>query len=84
MTQLTIEAPAVFKPLDQPSRYKGLHGGRGSGKSWHAVTMLVLRCLKEPGIRVVCAREIQKTLAEAADRGSDRLARRGAHVPRSA
>ena len=62
--QLTIEAPAVFKPLDQPSRYKGLHGGRGSGKSWHAATMLVLRCLREPGIRVVCAREIQKTLAE--------------------
>jgi hypothetical protein len=24
--QLTIEAPAVFKPLDQPSRYKGLWG----------------------------------------------------------
>jgi Phage terminase large subunit len=65
---LTIEAPAVFKPLDQPSRYKGLHGGRGSGKSWHAATMLVLRCLKEPGIRVVCAREIQKTLAESAKR----------------
>jgi len=37
MTQaLTIEVPAVFKPLDQSSRYKGLHGGRGSGKSWHA------------------------------------------------
>ena len=35
MTTLTIEAPAVFKPLDQPSRYKGLWGGRGSGKSWH-------------------------------------------------
>jgi phage terminase large subunit len=48
MTQtLTIEAPAVFKPLDQPSRYKGMHGGRGSGKSWHAATMLVLRCLKQ-------------------------------------
>jgi hypothetical protein len=57
-----------FKPLDQPSRYKGLHGGRGSGKSWHAATMLVLRCLKKPGIRVVCAHEIQKTLAESAKR----------------
>src|SRR4030042_2050037 len=65
---LTIDAPAVFRPLDQASRYKGLHGGRGSGKSWHAATMLVLRCLKEPGIRVVCAREVQKTLAESAKR----------------
>jgi phage terminase large subunit len=49
--QLTIDAPAVFKPLEQPSRAKGLHGGRGSGKSWHAATVLVLRCLREPGIR---------------------------------
>ena len=76
--QLTVEAPAVFKPLDRPSRYKGLHGGRGSGKSWHAATMLVLRCLREPGIRVVCAREIQKTLAESAKRLiEDRIASLG-------
>lgn len=76
--ELTIEAPAVFKPLDQPSRYKGLHGGRGSGKSWAAATMLVLRCLKEPGIRLVCAREIQKTLAESAKRLiEDRIASLG-------
>jgi phage terminase large subunit len=75
---LTIDAPSVFKPLDQPSRYKGMHGGRGSGKSWHAATMLVLRCLKEPGIRVVCAREIQKTLAESAKRLiEDRIASLG-------
>jgi phage terminase large subunit len=64
---LTIDAPAVFRPLDQPSRYKGLHGGRGSGKSWHAATMLVLRCLKEPGIRVVCAREgVKRTMHKGA------------------
>jgi len=75
---LNIDAPAVFRPLDKPSRYKGLHGGRGSGKSWHAATMLVLRCLKEPGIRVVCAREIQKTLAESAKRLiEDRIASLG-------
>jgi hypothetical protein len=24
---LTIDAPAIFKPLYKPSRYKGLHGG---------------------------------------------------------
>jgi hypothetical protein len=30
--------------------------------------MIVRRCLAEPGIRVVCAREIQKTLAESAKR----------------
>ena len=40
----------------------------GQRKDWHAVTMIVLRCLKEPGVRVLCAREIQKTLAESAKR----------------
>lgn len=74
---LTIDAPAVFQPLDQPSRYKGPHGGRGSGKSWHAATMLVLRCLKEPGIRVVCAREIQKTAESAKRLIEDRIASLG-------
>jgi phage terminase large subunit len=40
--------------------------------------MLVLRCLKELGIRVVCAREIQKTLAESAERLiEDRIASLG-------
>jgi phage terminase large subunit len=40
--------------------------------------MLVLRCLREPGIRVVCAREIQKTLAESAKRLiEDRIASLG-------
>jgi hypothetical protein len=33
--------------------------GRVRGTSWHAATMLVLRCLREAGIRVVCAHEIQ-------------------------
>jgi hypothetical protein len=35
MTELVLQTPEVFKPLDQPSRYKGAYGGRGSGKSWH-------------------------------------------------
>ena len=78
MNPLTIDAPAIFKPLYKPSRYKGLHGGRGSGKSWFAATMIVLRCLKEPGLRVVCAREVQKTLAESAKRLiEDRIAALG-------
>ena len=37
MTELTLQTPEAFKPLDQPSRYKGSYGGRGSGKSWHFV-----------------------------------------------
>ena len=66
MTELTLQTPEVFKPLDQPSRYKGAYGGRGSGKSWHFASMVVERCLLKPGSRIACIREIQKTLAQSA------------------
>ena len=29
MTELVLQTPEVFKPLDQPSRYKGAFGGGG-------------------------------------------------------
>jgi phage terminase large subunit len=41
MTHLTMLTREVFKPLDQPSRYKGAWGGRGSGKSWHFVARII-------------------------------------------
>ena len=66
MTELSLKTPEVFKPLDQPSRYKGAYGGRGSRKSWHFASMVVERCLLKPGSRIVCIREIQKTLAQSA------------------
>jgi phage terminase large subunit len=54
----------VFKPLLQPSRYKGAYGGRGSGKSHFFGEAVVERCIMHPGSRIVCVREIQKTLAQ--------------------
>ena len=60
MTDLTLQTPECFKPLDQPSRYKAAYGGRGSGKSWHFASMIVEHCLLNPGAKVVCIREIQK------------------------
>lgn len=33
MTELVLQTPIVFEPLLNPARYKGAHGGRGSGKS---------------------------------------------------
>ena len=66
MTGLTLPTPECFKPLAQPSRYKAAYGGRGSGKSWHFASMVVERCLLKPGSRIVCIREIQKTLAQSA------------------
>lgn len=52
---------AKFVPLLQPARYKGLHGGRGSGKSHVFAELLVATCLKKP-TRAVCVREVQKSL----------------------
>lgn len=58
---LDIQTPRVFLPLLEPSRYKGAHGGRGSGKSHFFAELLVERCLMQK-TDAVCVREIQKSL----------------------
>jgi phage terminase large subunit len=63
-----IETAAVFEPLLRPSRYKGAHGGRGSGKSWFFAGLLVEEHLANQGFRSVCIREVQKSLKESAKR----------------
>lgn len=65
-----IEAsiPAKLKPLLQPSRYKGVHGGRGSSKSHTFARLLLRRCKKNPGTRWVCVREIQISLQQSVKR----------------
>lgn len=68
MSVLQIETAAVFRPLLDPARYKGAHGGRGSGKSHFFGEMLVEQCLMEPGVSAVCIREVQKTLAQSSKR----------------
>ena len=54
----------MFLPLLKPARYKGAHGGRGSGKSHFFGEHLVEECIANPGTRAVCIREVQKTLAD--------------------
>lgn len=68
MTTLRIETPRVFLPLLEPARYKGLHGGRGSGKSHFFAESLVERCLMHPGTRWACIREVQKSLEQSVKR----------------
>lgn len=66
---LRIQTPRVFVPLLQEGmRYKGAWGGRGSGKSWFFASYIIERCISESGLRVVCVREVQKTLRESAKR----------------
>lgn len=59
--KLEIDTPRVFKPLLRPARYKGAHGGRGSGKSHFFAELLIERCVTQK-TNWVCVREIQKTL----------------------
>ena len=66
MSTLSIKTAAVFEPLLQPSRYKGAHGGRGSGKSHFFAELLVEECMLHTGLRSVCIREVQKDLKDSA------------------
>lgn len=65
---LAIETAEVFEPLLSPSRYKAAYGGRGSGKSHFFAGLIVEDCLLNRGLRVVCIREVQKSLKESAKR----------------
>ena len=65
---LNIETPRAFVPLLEPARYKGAHGGRGSGKSHFKAEALVERALMRPGLRWACIREIQKSLEQSVKR----------------
>lgn len=68
MTELVIDTPRVFLPLIPPARYKGVHGGRGSGKSHFFAELLIEECLSVKGTRAVSIREVQKTLKESSKR----------------
>ena len=66
---LRIETAEVFTPLLEPARYKGAHGGRGSGKSHFFADTLIEDALRFPGdagegVRALEVREIQKSLKQ--------------------
>jgi phage terminase large subunit len=50
------------KPLFEPKRYKGIKGGRASGKSHHFAQQIIDLMLENPDLNFVCLREIQKSL----------------------
>ncbi|WP_225770135.1 PBSX family phage terminase large subunit [Inquilinus sp. Marseille-Q2685] len=62
-----LRLPRKFKRLAKPSRYKALHGGRGSGKSHVFAELLVRRCFETP-TRAVCIREVQRSLDQSVKR----------------
>ena len=58
-----IEVFPAFKDYLQPARFKVAYGGRGSSKTRTFVTLLVTNCLYY-GWRIVCLREIQKSIED--------------------
>lgn len=58
---IQIETPDVFAPLWQrAARYKGAHGGRGSGKSHDRATACVVAMTQ--GKRIAGIREVQRSI----------------------
>jgi phage terminase large subunit len=65
---LKIQTAKIFEPLLAPARYKGIYGGRGSGKSHFFGELLVEICQAERGTLAVCIREAQRALAQSSKR----------------
>lgn len=69
--QLAIDLPRkaaeTLVPISTPSgrrvRFRVLHGGRDGAKSWSVARMLLARGRARPE-RILCTREIQKSIAE--------------------
>ena len=61
MSEVVVKFPKIFKPLDDPYRYKYMYGGRGSAKSWTVARKLLIRGA-EGKLRILCTRELQKSI----------------------
>ena len=68
MSILVNETARVFKPLLAPARDKCAYGGRGSAKSHFFAGQVSKRAYRFNGSRVVCIREVQKSLKDSAKR----------------
>jgi phage terminase large subunit len=72
-----IQIPAKLSFLVEPARYKVVHGGRGSSKSWSIGRALLIQAAQKP-LRVLCARELQVSIAESVHKLlSDQVERMG-------
>ena len=64
LSKLQIQTAEVFEPLLGPARFKGVYGGRASGKSHFFGGYVIERALLQPGFRAVCIREVQRSIRE--------------------
>lgn len=64
---MNVQFPEKLRPLFTPNRIKVAHGGRGSAKSWGFARALLIEAARRP-LRVLCAREIQKSIKDSVHR----------------
>lgn len=64
---IEFKLPAKMSPLFQPKRYKVMWGGRGGGKSHSVAGALLILGANRP-LRILCAREIQKSMRDSVHR----------------
>ena len=58
-----LQIARAFEPLRKPARYKVFYGGRGGAKSWAYGLELISQSLQRP-LRILCARELQISIAD--------------------
>lgn len=63
MTAVHVALPEKLEGLFQPRQFKVMHGGRGGGKSHGVAQWLILEAMSAKH-RILCVREVQKSLAE--------------------
>jgi len=65
--RIRIEMPAKLRDLFKPRRFKVMYGGRGGAKSWSVAMALLMMGSNRP-LRILCAREIQKSMRDSVHR----------------
>lgn len=61
--EVQLRLPVKLLPILQPKRFKILYGGRGGAKS-HTIAQVLLMLAMQRKLRVLCVREVQKSLKE--------------------
>lgn len=65
--EISVAIPEKLRPIFEPKQFKVMHGGRGGGKS-HTVAQALIVFAMSGHHRILCVREVQKSLAESSKR----------------
>jgi phage terminase large subunit len=66
-TRIALQFPGKLRGLWKPKRFKVMCGGRGGAKSWSVAMALLVMGTTRP-LRILCAREIQKSMRDSVHR----------------